>query len=80
MRMGDITAQLIGNRITIRDRDSGDSPAWVLRGRLVRVEHRVLQEPPYDQEAPYTATKVTLRVGPAELTETDLVLPSDYEF
>ena len=36
MRVGDLTTEMIGKSITVRDSDDGkSSPAWLLRGQLV---------------------------------------------
>ena len=76
MRVGDLTTEMIGKSITIRDSDDGkSSPAWLLRGQLVGIEHRM--EP--DLVDPVkTATKVSVWIGSDQQTVTELVLPSDY--
>lgn len=77
MRIGDLNASRIGREITIRDLEN-ETAAWVVKGRLVGVEHRI--EEPHNYDPPKTATKVSIWVGPGEQTVTELVLPSDYEF
>lgn len=68
---------MIGQKVTIRDHGETESPAWVMRGTLVGLEHRILE--PHNYTTPNTATKVTLWVGPEDQQTTDLVLSSDYE-
>lgn len=77
MRIGDWTSDMIGKKVTIRDQGDTESPAWVVRGTLIGLDHRILE--PYSYSRPNTATKVTLWVGPDDKQVTELVLESDYQ-
>lgn len=64
MKVGNLEARHLHQQVTIRDLDNeGNTPRWVVRGLLMRVEHMIRRL--YDGGTT-PVTVLTLQVGPAQ--------------